>query len=327
MGTGNGRQVSFGRTNLDAEQQTALRKARRLEWISLVVTAVSVGIIMAVMGNSQAMKAAWIEDMLGFLPAIAFLAATRAALRQPDPSHPYGYHRSVSVGHLVAAVALLVMGGFLIVDSTMTLVSREHPTVGTVQVFGHTFWQGWLMMAGLVVTAVPMLILGRLKMRLAEPLHDKILYSDAKMMKADWLTSGGAVVGLGLIGFGLWWADAAVAALIGVDILHDGISNVRNAVRGVTDATATTYDNESAHPLVAEVTRAASLEPAVHAANVRMRDLGHVFHTEVFVVPARDIGAEELHAIRGRLVDIDWKLEDLVVVPVPELPEVSSQLL
>ena len=320
-------QVAFGRTNLDAEQLSALRSAKRLEWVSLLVTALCVAVIMAVMGNSQAMKAAWIEDMLGFLPALTFLIAARMAVRQPDPRHPYGYHRSVSVGHLAAALALLVMGAFLIFDSTMTLVSREHPTIGTMRVLGQTVWQGWLMIGGLVLTAIPMLILGRLKLRLAEPLHDKILYADAKMMKADWLTAGGAVLGLGLIGMGLWWADAAVAALIGIDILHDGITNVRNAVTGLTDATASTYDNQSVHPLVGEVTRVASLEPAVHEANVRMRDLGHVFHTEVFVVPAYDIGAEELAAIRQRLVNLDWKLEDLVVIPVPELPEVSSQAL
>lgn len=320
-------QLGFGRTNLDAEQLNAFRRAKRLEWVSLLVSALSVLVIMEVMGNSQAMKAAWTEDLLGLLPAAAFLVAARVAVRPPDPGHPWGYHRSVAVGHLAAAMALLVMGGFLVFDSSMTLLNREHPTIGTLRLFGHTFWLGWLMMAGLAVTAVPMVILGRMKMRLAEPLHDKVLYADAKMMKADWMTSGGAVLGLLGIGLGLWWADSVVAILIGADIFHDGISNVRNAVAGLTDATARTYDDQSAHPLVAEVTERARLEPAVHEVNVRMRDMGHVFHTEVFVVPARAISAEELLAIRDRLVDLDWKLEDLTVVPVPELPEVASQTL
>ena len=33
-----------------------------------------------------------------------------------------------------SALALLVMGGFLVFDSSMTLMKAEHPTVGTIQV-------------------------------------------------------------------------------------------------------------------------------------------------------------------------------------------------
>ena len=321
------RPTSFGRTNLDAEQQQAFGRAKRLQWTSLGVTLLTVIVIMLVMGGSQAMKAAWIEDLLAFLPTTAFLVAAHVAQRPPNPRHPYGYHRSVAVGHLASALALLVMGGFVVYDSVMTLVAREHPTVGTVQLFGHTFWQGWLMIGGLVLTGIPTMILGRMKMKLAEPLHDKVLYADAKMLKADWMTAGGAVVGLLLIGLGVWWADAVVAALIGLDIFHDGLSNIRNVVRGIADATVRTYDDESTHPLVAEVVRVALQDPAVHETSVRIRDMGHVFHAEVFVVPTHDAPAEVWADLRERLVDLDWKLEDLVVVPVPELPEVSSQTL
>lgn len=77
------RKRSFGRTDLDAERLTALHKARRLEGISLMVSVVSMLIVLAVMGNSQVMKAVWIEDMLGLLPALVFLWAVRLAVRPP----------------------------------------------------------------------------------------------------------------------------------------------------------------------------------------------------------------------------------------------------
>ncbi len=94
-----------------------LRRAVRLEWITIGFLVVTATAVFLVLGNSQAMKAAWIEDLLSFIPPLAFLVAVRLARQRPTVRHPYGLHRSVAVGHLVAAVALTAMGGFLVVDS------------------------------------------------------------------------------------------------------------------------------------------------------------------------------------------------------------------
>ena len=82
--------AQFGDTHLPDEQQKALKKAKRLQIISLVYLVTAVSVVAAVMGSSQAMKAAWIEDMLAFLPPIAFLIAARAARHDPDHDNPYG---------------------------------------------------------------------------------------------------------------------------------------------------------------------------------------------------------------------------------------------
>ena len=275
----------FGRTELPAGQREALRRAKRLEWVSLGTLSVTVVLVFLVLGNSQAMKVAWIEDMLSLLPPLAFLVAGRFIRRQPDREHPYGFHRSIGVAHLVGAVSLLAMGGFLVVDSGANLLSAKHPTIGGVAVLGQTVWLGWLMIAVLVVTSIPPAILGHLKMKLAEPLHDKVLYADADMNKADWMTASAAIIGILGIGVGLWWADAAAALLISVDILYDGVKNLRAAVAGLTDTRARTYDDKAPHPLQHDVEEFLRGLEWVAAAESRVRDLGHVFHVEAFVVP------------------------------------------
>lgn len=203
----------FGHTELPDEQGKALRKAVKFEWITLGFLTLSTVLVFLVLGNSQAMKAAWIEDLLSFLPPIAFLVATRVIRRRPSAEHPYGFHRSVGIAHLVAAVALVVMGAYLIVDSGMGLLSAEHPTIGAIELFGQTFWLGWLMIAAMILTAAPPVYLGRIKMKLAGKLHDKVLYADADMNKADWMTALAAAVGVAGIGVGLWWADSAARHL------------------------------------------------------------------------------------------------------------------
>lgn len=87
----------FGRTELPDRQVRALRSALRIEWFTLAFLAVAITMVFLVMGNSQAMKAAWIEDMLSLAPPIAFLIAVRLVNRSPTVDYPYGFHRSVGV--------------------------------------------------------------------------------------------------------------------------------------------------------------------------------------------------------------------------------------
>jgi divalent metal cation (Fe/Co/Zn/Cd) transporter len=54
------------------DKQRVLRKARRLEWITIVYL-LSVAILVGLgLGQSQAMKAAWIEDILSLVPPLSF---------------------------------------------------------------------------------------------------------------------------------------------------------------------------------------------------------------------------------------------------------------
>lgn len=190
-------------THLPHEQKQLMRRAAKLEWISIGYAACTIALVALVVGNSQAMRTAWIEDMLSVLPQLAFLIALRWTRKTRKPSHPYGYHRSMGAGHLVAGVALLVVGAMLAFESMSALVKAEHPTIGTVNLFGQTIWQGWPMILVMTVIVVPAVILGRLKIKVAEPLHNKLLYADSKMAKADWQTNAASIVGVAGIGLGI----------------------------------------------------------------------------------------------------------------------------
>jgi len=314
--------VRFGNTELPPEQQEALRKAIRIEWATIGILVVTATLVFLVLGNSQAMKAAWVEDLLSFLPPISFLVAAHAIRKPPSEKHPYGYHRSTGVAHVVAAVALTVMGGYLLVESGLGLLKAEHPTIGGIELFGNTIWLGWLMMAVMIVTAAPPVFLGRAKMKLAEKLHDKVLYADADMNKADWMTAVAAVAGVAGIGIGLWWADYAAALIISASILRDGFKNTRAAVSALMDKRAMTYDDGKPHPLGSQLDDYLRSLDWTEDAKSRIRDEGHVFHVESFVVPAGKVmpSLEQLKAARDACMALDWKVQDLVIIPVAELP-------
>ena len=312
-----------GRTELPERQSAALRRAVRLEWITIGFLAVTVTAVFLVMGNSQAMRAAWIEDMLSFIPPLAFLLAVRLVARPPNTNYPYGYHRSIGVAHLVAAVALTTMGSFLIFESASALFKGEHPPIGTVEILGTSIWLGWLMMAVMALTSIPPVIVGRIKIRLARELHNKVLYADADMNKADWMTAAGSIVGVAGIGLGFWWADAAAALFIALSILRDGLRNMRGAITDLVDTRATTFDEEGPHPLALEVQKYLTGLAWVADAGVRMRDQGQVFHVEAFVVPSpgAELSLQDLDNARRECAGLDWKLRDTVIIPVDTLPD------
>lgn len=303
------------------EQQKALAKAKRLEWLSLGYTACTVAIVAFVLGNSQAMKTAWVEDMLSTLPQISFLIAAVFIGRSATQRHPYGYHRAMNVGHLVGSVALIVVGTILAYEAVSGLIQVEHAAIGTLRLFGSTIWQGWIMVAIMAVIAVPPIFLGRAKMKVARKLHNKLLFADADMSKADWSTNVGSIIGVLGIGIGWWWADGAAALFISVGILRDGLRNTKFAVVDLMDESATTYDQRKPHPLIQELAQQLVEEDWIKTVGIRMRDQGHVFHVEAFAVPTSDsVMTEELAAATRAGLELNWKLQDLVIIPVSELP-------
>lgn len=310
---------------LPPDRERLLRRAVALEWLTLAYMVSAVVFLYLTLGNSQALKAAWLEDLLGLLPPIAFLVATRIRRRRPDRRFPWGYHRAVSVAYLVASTALLGLGAWVMGESVLKLVSAERPPIGVVSAFGGEIWLGWLMLPALAWSAIPAAFLGKLKLPLASELHDKVLYADAKMNKANWLTASAAMVGVLSIGLGLWWADAVAAIAISLDILRDGWVNLRSAVLDLMDETPMKFDGSGPHPLQEELEKRLALEDWVEGFRVRLREEGHVFTGEAVIVPRSDDDlTRRADALRRSLEELDWKLYDLVVVPVPDLGSVGA---
>jgi len=170
-------------------------------------------------------------------------------------------------------------------------------------------------------SGLPPVLLGRAKQRLAAQLHDKVLYADAEMNKADWATAGAAILAVMGIGAGLWWAGAVAGIVISLDIVHDGYGNARTAVHDPMDRRPTTYDNAKPLPLVDEIEAHLRALPWVTGAEVRLREEGHVLVGEAYVVPVESPGdvPQLVERTTRAMEDLDWRLHDVAVVVLPRL--------
>lgn len=299
------------RTQLPAAIREDLRKARRLEWWTLFWIGSIIVLMGLVAGSSQAMKTAWIEDLLSLVPSIVFLVAIHFERKAPTKRFPFGFHRTNSLAFLISAVALSAVGLTLLVEAGMTLFKQEHATVGPVSLFGQELWSGWLMVAVLVYSVVPPVILGRMKLPIAKRLQDKVLHTDAMMQKADWMTGLAGIAGVIGLGLGFWWADAVAAGLISFSILNDGVKALKSATAELIDGAP--RDLESSRIAKDANLLKRGLHERFPGAKVRLRETGRFIQAEVEgVEPERNV---DLETFWPGEPDRSWRLDQLSFVP------------
>jgi divalent metal cation (Fe/Co/Zn/Cd) transporter len=303
---------------LPPERSGDFRRARRLEIISAIYIASVVVVMGLAAGSSQAMQTVWIEDLLGIVPPIAFLVGARLAGRPPSPKFPYGHHRATSIAFLVAAVAQTATGLFLLGDGAVHLIKDETATLGTKEVFGLVIWEGWVMLAALAYSVIPMVVLGRLKLPLSRKLYDKAMATDADLNKDDYITGMVAALGIGGIAAGVGWFDAAAGMLISLLVCRDGSRNLIASIGDLMDRMPEDIEHKPLRMLVEKIEVELEGLPWVDEASVRLREHGNFIVGDAFVKPmGSGVELRELEDARQRVEGLDWRLRAINVVPTP----------
>lgn len=290
-------------------------------YIASVVT-----LMYMVMGTSQAMKAAWIEDCLSLIPPICFLVGSYIFRRKPTQHFPYGFHRAVSILYLCAALALFLMGAYLLIDAMIKLASIDRSSIGMKMFFGHDMWLGWWMILVLLWGAIPPVILGRVKIGYARILNDKILITDGKMNKADWMTAVAAMGGVLGIGYGLWWADALAAAVISFDILKDGWQQSKDAVTGLMNRAPTSVDGGYID-LPKQIQKTLSSFDWIEKVEVRLYEHGRIIFGEGFIHSTHNapVTADQVREATKAVTDLDWRLQEFALTFAPYETQTQMQ--
>src|SRR5581483_9609148 len=90
--------------------------------------------------------------------------------------------------------------------------------------------------------------------------------------QGDWMSGIAAVFGILGVGGGLWWADAAAAVIISIEIIDDGWDNLRKSVAQLMDKRPCDIESEDEDPAIeqgAARARAARLGPRCPGAPAR----------------------------------------------------------
>jgi cation diffusion facilitator family transporter len=304
--------------NAEAE----LKKAHRLAWLSIAYIFSTIALLFFVMSGSQALKTEMAGELLSLIPPTLFLVGDRISRKEPNEKYPFGYERAVSASYVGAAVALLLVGLYLLFDGGMKLVTQEHPTIGGFPFFGHVVWTGWLGIGVLLWSSVPSFFIGRAKRKSALILHDKTLAADADVNSADWQSSAAAIVGLIGVALGLWWADALAGVLISMEIMRSGWTELKAALGDIMDRRPEKIDTKEEDPVTDKLNEFMLTQPWIKDAIVRVRERGREFTAEAHVVPmSNQVSVEEVSRTGAQACKLDPRLADVTIAPVVAFPE------
>jgi cation diffusion facilitator family transporter len=304
------------------EAEPAVKKSRMLAWVSIAYICSTIAMLYFVMSGSQALKTEMSGEVLSLIPPTLFLIGDRIAGREPNERYPFGYERAVSAGYVGAAVALLLVGAYLLFDGGMKLVMKEHPTIGGFLLFGQVVWTGWLGIVVLLWSSIPAFFLGRAKRLAAETLHDKTLAADAQINAADWQSAAAAVLGLTGVGFGLWWADSLAGVLISLEIIRSGWCELRTALGDIMDSKPQSILSKGGEKIPAVLTQFLRAQPWVKDVVVRVRERGREFTADAHVVPATDEElVDRISDASAKPREFDPRLAELVIAPVRKIPD------
>jgi cation diffusion facilitator family transporter len=293
------------------------RRADRLEWISLVLMISCAVLVYFTLGQSQAMKAVFVEDVLAIIPPAVYLVVSRWRFKEPNERFPYGYHHAITIGFLCSAVALLTLGTMVFFESLRTLLTKEHPTVGVMALFGRQIWIGWLAYPVLIYTIICEFTVGKIKTPVANELHDKALAADARMNRADWMSGASGMLGMTAIALGWWWGDSIAAIIISIEIIRDGFDNIKGAITDLMDEVPTKAEGEGATEWAENLCKRLKKEQWVRDVDVRLREEGNIISGEVFVVIAdHDEMPKCYRELQKIAKDLDWRFYDLALVAV-----------
>ncbi|MTI23570.1 cation transporter, partial [Fulvivirga kasyanovii] len=293
----------------------------QLEWLTIAYLISVVIFLYFVMANSQVVKAVFVEDLVSLFPSVAFLIASRFFNKSPSYDFPYGYHKAFTVAFIAGAIALLMLGLFILIDSVIELVKAEAIVIEDTEIFGQQVWMGWVMVLALIYSLIPAYLIGKRKLPLSRQLHIKVLYVDAKMQRADWMASAAGIIGIIGIRLGIWWADPVVAIFIAASIVKDGLYQVKASMFDLMEEIPKTMDDRSPHPLLIELTKIFLNEDWVSDVHIRMREHGLVFFGDVFIIPKYEENLiENIQKAYEKARGLDWKIQDLVIQPVKSLP-------
>lgn len=310
------------------ELREGFRKLWRLEWITLVYQVAATAIVYYVAGSSQAMKTEWLENALAMIPVAGVLLTYHTENRKPEQRHPFGHHRYATIAFVAAAFVLALLGTYLGYEALTKLLKHESPSIGGYTAFGYTFWHGWLMIGVMALSAIPPVLLARAKLPVARLLHDKPLYADAEMNRANWITNGAGMIGLGLVASGFWWGDAAAALIISLDIMRDGWKNVARSLSDVMDHHPVDLESDKEDPIVAAVHRAVRALPFVAEEGLLMREHGRYLYAEIFIKPNDQMPAVTgaSREVRATVTALEWRLQHVVVEFTADLSGASAVL-
>ncbi|WP_068675686.1 cation diffusion facilitator family transporter [Oceanobacillus sp. Castelsardo] len=204
----------------------SLKQAEKGAWISIIayVTLSIIKLLIAYVGNSDALRADGLNNATDVIASIAVLVGLKISRKPPDEDHPYGHYRVETIASLFAAFIMAFIGIQVIFDTFQKIIGNQMSEAPNLL----TAWTA-------LGAAIVMFFVYRYNIKLAKKIESNSLNAAAQDNKSDALVSIGAFIGIIGAQFGLFWLDPLAGFVVGIIICKTALDIFKEATHTLTD--------------------------------------------------------------------------------------------
>lgn len=198
----------------------------RFAWLSIAaaLTTITLKAVAWFLTGSVSLLSDALESIVNLVGALMALAMLTIAARPADEEHGFGHSKAEYFSSGVEGTLILIAAASIIVTAIPRLIAPkplEQVGVG---------------LAVSVGASLVNLFVARVLLRAGKQHRSITLEADARHLMTDVWTSGGVLIGVGLVALTGWTRlDPIVACLVAANIVWSGFSIVRKSVLGLMD--------------------------------------------------------------------------------------------
>ncbi|WP_449354120.1 cation diffusion facilitator family transporter [Virgibacillus natechei] len=253
-------------------------------WLSIgtYIILAFVKLIVAEIGDSEALRADGLNNTTDVVASIAVLVGMKISRKPPDEDHHYGHYRAETVASLFAAFIMMFIGLQVILNTIQQVIAH-----GSVKPDLLTAWVA-------IGSALIMFLVYFYNVRLAKKVQSDALYAAAQDNRSDALVSIGAFIGIMGAQFGLFWLDPLAGLMVGVIICKTAWDIFKDATHTLTDG----FDEKQLEQIQASISKVPEVKKVV---DVKGRIHGNQAFIEITILVDPKLNVQESHDITVRI--------------------------
>jgi len=291
------------------ENDIAVGQIRSVTYLGMVVNIV-LSVIKVLIGlavSSLSLVADGIHSLSDLVTDVAVLLGSHLGARKPDRSHPYGHGRIETFSAVVVALVLIVVGGAMIYQATISIARNESTE------------PHWGIMAAALVSILAKEGLYRITRKVAVTSHSTALYANAWHHRSDAFSSVAVLIGYVLLRFDFHHGDQMAALAVGLMVIFVGAKIIGDSLRELTEGAVDSQTVDSIKKVI-------NADEAIRQWHrLRTRTVGREVFLDVHILVDPELNVAAAHDISERL---ERTLDEKIARPVnltvhiePDLPQ------
>lgn len=256
-------------------------------------TLVVLKLIVGLMIGSVSVISEAIHSGVDLLAAIIALFAVNTAGKPADEDHPFGHGKVENISGTVEALLIFLAAAWIIFEAVKKLMHAEPLDA-----------PGWGV-GVMLISAIANIIVSHMLFKVGKETESPALQADAWHLRTDVYTSGGVMVGLGLIWIGelafpgihFHWLDPVAAIAVALLIIRAAYHLTIESGKDLMDVSLPADEEQWIRDYVK------GLSPTVRAFHrLRTRKAGSQRFVQFHLLVSGDMSVEESHSLNDRIV-------------------------